>query len=315
MVPFFAYELPERRRGPDVDGKLNRRYTRVFRVCTGDALYAGLAVLTLTPNLPKLGEIYQCDTEYDAGVEVIGLVPEPETADDPTLWLVTVSYSNVAGDLNRFTSGQGKNGDGQGGGGLNENPLSQPPRISWGRVADKDVLYKPLTRPDLPVNGANQNSFAAFQDTAGTPFALYPDVEATRPVLTMVRNQLIYDPNFYETFWNTLSRDGIFGRAPETVKLDFTTAEYAKTNKIEYAAVTFQFSIRDQWLWRVASRGLKYRKDIGGEAIKVGDSVPVKLDQNGLKLTDADPPYLLNYNIYRVLNWEPMNLPARFYIP
>lgn len=316
----MAYVVTElfERRTVSIDDALRRRYTRVFRVDTRGEPSGPLLVATSIPV--SLYQIYQngFGTEYDSGAIAVSIDPQAETLDDPDLWVVTVTYQSWGFDPALISQGQGAGPSHEGGGGLNENPLSMPPQYDWGHSPSRIALWQSLDPQPLK-----------FKNGAGAPITPFPEVDRGHLTLTLTRNEappgtngpVVFDPGRYQSFWNTLNaqRFGDFG--PGRVRLNWTTGRSGFANKTAYYTVTYSFDIvkdPEEWKYRVVDKGpyyLAFFADDTVEKVRFKDGATNVLPEgflkaDGTKLGDDDPPHILIYTIYEDADWGPLNLPG-----
>jgi len=242
--------------------KFERTYTRKFRVITDSALVGAAAVGNAVP--PVIGSSYLTATESDLGAFCNSIQPVQDS-DNPRVWEVTVEY------------GPQEPGD--------ENPLNRPLEISWSfaqftRVCDRDI------------NGH------ALLNSAGDFFDPPPEIDDSRPVLTIVRNEASFDPAQAIDYQDAVNSDSFLGFAAGTAKVMGISSSLQFESNIFFWKTSYEFQFRrDGWKLSVLDQG-RYKtnhkpipeKDSGGNDM-VGTHVsdPVPLDGSGNPLTNPTP--------------------------
>jgi hypothetical protein len=279
-----------------------RTYTRAFLATTDNPLLgAGTVRAGLTDSYGhkiNLGTAYRV---YDALGNVIeqdlGCFAGPiSAASDPQAgdgcgWIVTVEYS--AYDAAEFPL----------------NPIDHPLKISW----DSNRTQVPA---EEDVNGD------AIVNSAGDYFFDPPVmVDDSRWVLTIVRNEPTFDPDWADTYKDAINTDPFFGRDPKTWKVASITSgdpihdTDSGTKDGWYYAVKYQFEHDpDGWDLKILDKGMRKLDQSTLKTIEVRDekgekiSEPVLLDGSGNVLAKDADPYFVIFDYYKEVAFADLQL-------
>lgn len=243
-----------------------RRYERVFRIVT-DSTYDGPTLLLLNAEfLGLLAPYLDAGGLIDPGAILRNVrVTQPEQ-DNPFVWLLTYEYSSEPLDVQQRGAGGQGDGSGAGGGDPNapsgegiQNPLARPPIFTmdiakFQRVVDRDVFGTAIT------------------NSAGAPFSPLPEVDDSRLVLTMERNE--DEPDWLELllYQDAVNADFFLGFAPGTAKVNIKASAQFENN-VYYWKMTYTFEFRNV----VAIAGVIY----SGWDLHLLDQGYTILDKNG----------------------------------
>lgn len=265
------------------DGSLNnkgeRSYSRTFQVVTSDPLDGPLLVRTAA-GIPQRGSIYATATEFDPGAKVKTVNPAQD-ADNPKVWTVRVEYDSVTEDKP-------------------ENPLDRPAEITWSAAPYSRVVWR-------DVDGK------AILNSAGSYFDPPLEVDDSRPVLTIVRNEATYNPAVAIDYQDAINSDSWLGFAPRQAKVAKIEASSAIENDVFYWRVVREFHFRrETWAMSVLDQGRYEKRNDKPVPIKVytenGTAIPnshvtdpVPLDGAGLRLTNPGPDTakFLTFKVYK----------------
>ncbi|WP_254509892.1 hypothetical protein [Anatilimnocola floriformis] len=261
-----------------VNEKGERRYTRVFQVITDSALDGPLLVRT-APGIPGRGNIYATATEFDPGAKVKTITPSQ--SDNPKIWEVRVEYDSVTEDEP-------------------ENPLERPPEVSWSAAPYSRVAWK-------------DNDGKAIVNSAGHYFDPPLEVDDSRPVLSVTRNEAAFNPSLAIDYQDAVNSDGFLGFSPGQAKVAKIDASSATENDIFYWKVSYEFHFRREgWELSVLDQG-RYEK-IGGKPVPIpefdvaGNEIPgsqvtdpVPLNGAGARLNNPGPDTVqfLSFKVYK----------------
>lgn len=228
MAIILCKEKGGARRG-DIDDKGVRRYTRVWVVFTDDRL-VGAGVVRQAAGIPRVFDPYVTDTELDLGARVKS-VEAQEDGEYPLRWEVTVEYSSATGDEE-----QGQ-----------ENPLDKPAAIRWSTAKEKKAVSTSVDTigpgPDFLIEVGGE----PITNSASQPFDPPPEVDDTRLVLTITKNQGFFSPNTIEEFTadgGAINRYSFWGFDPGTVHIEDLDAEEVWENGFFFYKVTYVFHIK-----------------------------------------------------------------------
>lgn len=254
----------------------DRTYTRVFRVITDSPMVGALAVRT-ADGLPRRGSIYATDTEVDLSARVKSIDPSQDS-DNAKIWLVRVEYDSRVEDEP-------------------ENPLERPPEISWGfaqfqRIAWRDVDGK------------------AIVNSAGEYFDPPIEIDDSRPVLSIVRNEASFNPSLAIEYQDAVNSDSFMGFSAGQAKVSNITARSVREGDYQYWQVAYEFHFRrDGWAVRPLDQG-RYSTgrvripEIDEDGNEIPDSHvidPVPLDGNGQPIDNPGPDncVFLEFHAYK----------------
>jgi hypothetical protein len=260
-----------------VNEKGERSYTRTFQVITDSALDGPLYVRQ-APGIPVRGSIYATDTEIDPGARVKSITPSQ--SDNPKVWEVRVEYSSTTEDEQ-------------------ENPLERAPEISWSAAPYTRVAWK-------------DNNGKAIVNSAGQYFDPPLEVDDSRPVLTITRNEASFNPSLAIDYQDAVNSDAFLGFSPGQAKVAMIQASSATENDVFFWRVTYEFAFRREgWALSVLDQG-RYEKvsgkpvpikeyDTAGNAIPgshVTDPVPLS---GGSRLDNPGPDSVqfLSFTVYK----------------
>ena len=207
---------------------------------------------------------------------------------------VTVNYTN------RYSRGSEEKYD------PTMNPLDQPWEIEWGFAVhnekiDRDISGEPLV------------------NSSGESF----DPPETRDfydlVLRITRNEAVYDPIKASDYKGSVNSDIFYGFAPGLVKCTRFGSRSARQGDLWYWIVTYEFQMcKTGWKLRLIDEGFRiktgtdsdgnptYEEITDDNGVKV--SQPVLLDGEGRKKKEADPIFVLEFDIRRALPFSVLGL-------
>jgi hypothetical protein len=277
-----------------VNEKGERTYTRVFRVQT-DSAYDGPLFVRLASGVPRIGDVYATSTELDTGATVRTVDPQQDD-DNPRLWIITVAYDSAVDQEQR-----------------DENPLARPAEIAWDFQQYTRAVWK-------DADGK------AILNSAGDYFDPPIEVDDSRPVLTITRNEAAFNPALAIDYQDAVNTDPFFGFAARQVKVAKISSQRAFENNVSYWRTSYEFHMRrDGWKVAVLDQGRR-QKGQGGDAQGQTDpnkvyqildgsgqpiSDPVPLDGAGRRLASPGPTTakFREFEIYKERPFAAFNLP------
>lgn len=237
-----------------IDG--SREYTRVFRVRMSRA-GDGCLTAVMAPGIPPLGLNYATTIEYDLGAICRSLEPRQISK---YVYEVTAKYSSKPSDSEE----------------QDPNPLLRPPDIAWskatyGKPLAKDLDGKPVV------------------NSAGQPYDPPVEIERTRQVLTITRNELAYDYDLAEEYADALNSDTFYGKPAGRAKFAMPVATWKWENGYEYWQVTYQIDFHPEgWALLLLDQG-SYELVDGPDSTKVRKPiVDSGVTHSGLVLLDGE---------------------------
>lgn len=190
-------------------GKVEKTVTRTFRVIVSgpqdDPIDSEVA-----PSIPILGEVHPLDTSRrvsSISVAVNG---------DGSQHIVTVAYNSSTAS---------------GGGTSSDNPMDEPPSISWEQNTNTEPIYT-LADGTAITNSAGQTFDPPITD------------EFTDPVLVVTQNLSNYSPGVAYQYANAVNSDFFYG-PPGVAKLVSRTGSKEFRNDIKFWRVTTRIEFRD----------------------------------------------------------------------
>ncbi len=290
-------------------GQGGRQYTQQLRIITDGATVGPKAVmqsLNFRNGTPYWHPLVLSRTEEDKACFIQSLDVKEE-GEDGKQWVATISYGP-------FSWGE------QGGAGDEGilDPFKVPPKVRFDDAKfDTAAVYDTQTgKPIL--------------NTVGDPFIPPLKKEETRPILTIVRNEPVYDINWVQQFKDHVNADTFLGFAPNSVKCASITAEQEYHADFGYYyVVSYTFELRpvlfsdadslgrgggvqltNGFTERVLNAGLREKKESVVRKVIVSGS-PVS---EAVSLTKAglyDPtaaPYFLDVNIFPMAEFSKLSL-------
>jgi hypothetical protein len=307
-------------RDGSIDQRGVRTYTRKFQVIVDDPTMGPLAV-TNSLLLPSLFASYLgVNGEYDLGATCRHIDPVQD-AQDPFKWIVTYQYSSERlpfrfGDnpLSKLQSPGTSQGDSS-----EANPLVRPAEVNWTSAKFQKVLK-------LDVNNN------AIANSAGVGYDPPSQRDDTRSVLTIKRNEIIYDPNQPGQFvdyvnsqpWVLAFLDGTVITVPAgNAKCETIDGSSAVEMGVFYWRKTYVFHIRQPppgapansaWFDFRLDEGLQ-QLDANSKLVNIYDtfsvpvSSPVPLDGTGHQLANGQPVHYRAFQVYPTTDFNNLAVP------
>jgi len=279
-----------RGRSHSSDAQGGRTYRRKFDVYTDDKATEQSEVRQAV-GVPRIGDIYPEDT----GATVIGLQVEQEPNHDK-LWHVTANYSTDTGNQNT--------------GAEEENPLDRPAELEW-----SFVQFTKIAETDL--NGE------ALLNSSGEIFDPPPEMDDSRPVLRIARNEAAFSAALAVDFMDAVNLDAFFGGQPGQVKVASISAVRQFENDVAFWRVVYEFHYRRElWDLRVLDQGFHTFDGVTLDVIRelvnnVDDGPgtfqpvqkPERLDGMGGRLAPPEASVYLPYQVYKNRTFADLGLP------
>jgi hypothetical protein len=210
-----------------------------------------------------------------------------QDGDNPKLWVVRVEYDTEMPE--------------------EEDPFDRPPEYSWTFAQFQKVAA-------LDINGN------AIVNSAGQYFDPPIEIDDSRPVLTIVRNEIYFNPAIAIAYQDAINSEWFFGFAPGVVKVANISAvsqvedDYPSAgNKFYYWKVTYEFMMRrGGWTLQLLDQG-RFKisavadGDVMLEPIRDADLQPVTdplpLNGSGQPIDEPGPTncVFLPYQVYQAL--------------
>lgn len=279
----------------EVDDKFIRRHTRRWIVKTNsnyDTAYGVLTGASLTGPVP-IPLIY---ARHPTDTLAFARKAKADRAEDPRKWFVTVEYDNQV-DTSRNV----------------ENPIDRPPIVRL-----KFAQFQKPTPKDQDGN--------LICTTAGQPIIPAIEVDNSRPIITVERNEASFAAMTAIDYQDAISTDVFYGSDPGCAKMqNVDIGEERFENGVRFRTATYEIHFdRDGWQGPILNRGTKFYDSTGPnrKLVKVpsgGNPVMIKqdgtlLNGSGEVMLDAnnnvigDKPYYINPPRYKLRAFGALNL-------
>lgn len=229
------------------NSQYQKTYTVQYRIQTNDPLDGPKTVVNHS-ELPELYDEYSFGNDTESGVYLIDKQPREESDGSFKSWIVTCEYSNIPPSD------------------LSSNPLTETVKVSVG-VDQFSTVIRVDTDGEWVTNSVKQ------------PFVPPPEMDNSRPVLTVRRNESFIDLWKSADYSNSVNQTGWKGMPPRTVKckaINYT--EIQQRNGVYYTEATYEFHLFDQtWDAFILNQATKYKNDAGNYVQMPPGSEPVTL--------------------------------------
>ena len=277
-------------RQASVDTKNVRNYTRTFRIITDSMLDGPFQVTAIPPPFPVLFGFY---SDPAGGIDLGALCNKitPRQTDEPFVWEVTCEFSSKIDNPEQAQDGSAQ-----------QNPLLRPPVVKWS-----------MAKFQRPVDQDNDGS--PIVNSAGERFDPPIEIDDSRPVLHISRNEATVDPSLIVQYQDAVNADTFFGCDPGTAKMDSICAESAFENGVFYWKFEYEIHFRfDGWAVQPLDQG--YHHLVSGVPSVNRDPqsgnpypAPRLLDGAGNMLGSGGTPVFLSFDVYNSLPFAPLSLP------
>lgn len=293
MAVTSVKELPGR--DASFNDSFEREYRRTFQVITDDRTDGPISIGSAT-LVPSVFTPYSLlvGNEFDNGARVTRVEPRQDP-DQPFVWEVTVTYSTLSEEESQ----------------QNENPLLRPAEISM----TPQTFREPATGTFKDeVNAEGKQYGSGLTNSAGELFDPPPEKDVSRPVLTIVRNELNVTPVTLMDFADALNADTFLGAQPRQLKM--AAPQFARSHENDQAfwRVTYVMSFkRETWDLQVLNQGPEYL-NAGSTADKrpfkdaEGNRVLGNLAADGDQLTAGSTPVFLRFAVYKEKQFNSLGL-------
>ena len=288
--------------GQGANRTTERRYRRRFLVKTTDSKDPA-SVALLAPGLPGLGTQYVSGPVFDPEARVVSLRPQRLHR---RAWHVDVEYSTETDD--------------------GDDPLNREPRMSFNFQTFRVPIVGEL---DQDAAGDADKVFkGAMRTTAGEIFDPPPEMDESRPVLKIVRNESTFKPLTAMLFQDAVNEAPWGGAQARQVKVNRISTSGKESEKIngftyEYYPVTYELHYkRETWDIRLLNAGWYYLNAAGADPTDPDNLVEFKdssgkprkglLADDGTALADGEAVTYVRKRAYKELNFNLLNLPQTF---
>jgi hypothetical protein len=310
-----------------MDQQFHREYRRVFRVVVNNPLDSDISIL-MSGRLPLVNSSHPDD------IQALAQKPEVTLPDqmDPNLRHVTIPYSTRTLDPSRQNQSP------------NETPIQEPPKATWGWAQRTRLFTQTADRMDdaAGVGGvrliqAGQPESKAFfanlpnglpatatgwpvQNTAGAPFDEDPTVEEYHQTLTVVRNEMTFDPDEAESYINHTNLTkwfpgGKLALPGEALCTEFR-GERSHQKRIPFWIVTYAFEFAHEWDIIIPDKGPyaapnspgggnPFNRQLANDGTAIGLA---RLNGAGGFLPQGQPPMYLGFRSKKRAEFNALNL-------
>jgi hypothetical protein len=263
-----------------------RTYQRKFRAITSQQDDGPNVVLGQFGL--KYGDLYNPSynqNEWDLFACVNSIDCEPD-GNDGTMWIITVSY----GWYNPV----------QAGGGKDQDPLLMPIEVTW-NLRDHEAVV------EYDFNGN------PVLNTASDPYDPPVTVDDPRLLMTVVRNERLFNISWVLAYRNAVNSDPFAGFPPLTCKvLNIGSRSqwhqdagwyYQTTYEFEFTTAAIDYATNTGFRKKIVNQGFRAISSVTGKPNQillkgVPVSAPMLLDQNGALLPPNTTPYYSVFQVY-----------------
>lgn len=278
----------------NVNEKGVNEYTRVFQVIT-TAPTVGAVAVRMATGIPRRYDAYATATETDNSSLATRIATQQDD-ENPLIWEVTVDYGSPSTDQDQS-------------GATEPNPVLRPAVLAWSFQKFQRAVWKDKDNKGI------LNSAKEFFDPP-------PEMDDSRPILTITRNQLTYNTAIAIDYQDAVNSDSFLGFAAGKVKVAGISAQSQVEGRYVFWSVTYEFEFRREgWKLSILDQGRNKRvganltpilqKDASGNAINVAVSDPVPLDGSGGELSNPTPSTakFLDFDVYKTMPFAALHLP------
>lgn len=272
-------------------GKVNEKgdyeVTRVFMVHTDTKNVGPVEVLNAS-GVPGSWDDYHAGNDAVTYIYVKDKQAKRDGA-RPTLWYVTVSYSSDKTTQERKQV---------------QDPLLRPIKKRFQMAKHQKVVDRDLEGTLL-------------QNTAGEFYDPLPEIDDSRPVLVMTRNEAHpWNETLAITYQDAINTDMFLGFEPYQCKIDQIGANEVFENEFHYWEVTYEIHCRREgWRLKTISRGRNERSVDGLSLVPIIDSKtkqavsdPQLLNEQGYVTYTREEAYEQTFRVYKELAFGPLRL-------
>lgn len=298
-LTLLGEKAEERQRSASVD---EVQYRRVYLV-QSDSDSVGPLQIAFCPGVPLLGFPYATSTETDATCLVVDRKVQQVTG-SRRLWAVELTYSNKHEDPEENQNEQ-------------EQLELEPPEVEF----SFETYRVPLEGKVKLINSSGieeVNKFGGATTSAGEPFDPPPEIDASRPVLTVSRNELVFNSVLAITYENAVNSDAFLGANPGQVRVQGISARRQYKKGLRYWRVQYQFVYRKEtWDLELLDIGTWYLEANAQGTIEkkrfVTDDDPPQprlglLNGFGVANDAEAPPVFRRFEVYPRLPFANLNI-------
>lgn len=295
-------EIWNGRTGEVTAKKYQRAYVRTFRILTDSRLDGPVTILA-SRLLPRLGTLYiEPSGRVDFGVSLKHKKCKIDQS-EPLAWEVSCEYDNEPADPEKSQEQESKD--------ENSDKQADDPNDRFTEVSFSFHQFQKAIQKDLDGK--------AIANSAGAPFNPPVEIDDSRPVITVKRNEAAFNFGVAGGFKDCVNAGGYMGYGAGQVKLFniSATRKYAE-NKISWE-VSYEFHVRPEgWQLQLLDQGFWELPAAGQEAanrdFKDNNVLqhPMLLDGNGKRLKPAPGQNIqgtfLNFRVYPKADFNALGL-------
>ena len=195
------------------------------------------------------------------------------------------------------------------GGSEEENPLEEPPSVSWGFRSYTEPIYR--DKDNVPI-----------ENSAGDTYDPTITEEVFNLEVTIIRNEVTYDPDLAIEYINTMNDDVVIiaghSAVTNTARLNEYSAQKAEKNGIDYWIVTYRVEFdEDTFVREVIDQGFRIKdgstmkrimENVDGSSSETPVTEPVKLDGFGGKLVVGLAAHYQTFRTLEEKDFDVLNL-------
>jgi len=195
-----------------------------------------------------------------------------------------------------------------------DNPLLEPPDIEFGFERTTRIVTGSMKQEAASANVNMQTVIhsTGIVTSAGEPYDPPPEIEDSRPVLTVSRNEANFNVQLAVEYQDAINTDFFLGVFPGQAKISSITARRRQTNNLRYWRVTYRIVFRrDFWTLQLLDRGTFHL--VGGIITHFQEDGMKRLgllDGNGVKLGAGADAVFNVFRVYRERPFAALNLPV-----
>ncbi|MEX1040186.1 MAG: hypothetical protein WDZ51_06135 [Pirellulaceae bacterium] len=267
----------------EVDENNNRTYNVTYQVIT-DSTSDGALLVANAPGI-SIGTPYNTGTEADPLAVCIGISSEC-VVDDGKQWHVSFEFGKMENE---------------------ENPLNEPAEVEWSFAAQ----HKRLTDTDYQGN--------AIVNTAKDPFAEAIEIDDSRPILRVTRNEANFPLDLAYQYKDAINATPFFGAQPHSVKVvSISSRRIFDQTYGYYWQTSYEFAFDPSgWDKLILNQGMKEIVTINDKKIKrhirlQGEKItePELLNEEGQYLYHSnmdEASVFLEFRVYQPLPFDVFN--------
>lgn len=236
---------------------IRRVYSATYVCHTSKPVFGPEGILT-DPACFQIGSAYAIFEDSDSVATCVNV--SARSTKNPQLWEIDVTF-----DTDRIISA------------VTDNPLNQPPVISWSFVKAERPLLR--TTDGIAVHNSSKERF--------DPSLTYEEI---RPLLRIVRNEATFSPSNALTYQNALNAEPFAGAAILCAKVNSITGDQQLSNGILFYQVTYEIEFRREgFAYLVLDQGFRDKdKKLFRDPIDFAPlSTETFLNGRGMKLADV----------------------------